>query len=362
MPAGRNMGKEIIILDKVTKRFGGSEVVKGIDLTVYEGEFLTLLGPSGCGKTTTLRMIAGFEEVSSGSIYIDGACVNAEPPYRRSVNTVFQNYALFPLMNVYDNIAYGLTIKKLSRKEIKDKVMDALRTVQLDGFEKRRVKQLSGGQKQRVAIARALVNDPKVLLLDEPLGALDFKLRKQMQLELKRLQKQLNITFIYVTHDQEEAMTMSDRISVMNSGRIEQLQSPSEIYASPKTRFVADFIGESNILKASVVDCDMEGNGHFSCSIGTVQGVSKAALTKGENVYICIRPESIHAFSSACEEAFLEGTVTDTICTGNLMKSVVRCNDGSELKYSYLAGDGGDKIGAKVYLGWKPDACCVMKD
>lgn len=245
------MGENIIEIAGLRKSFDHVEVVKGVDMQVHQGEFLTLLGPSGCGKTTTLRMIAGFEEADSGHITIDGQEVTALPPYKRAVNTVFQSYALFPLMNVYDNVAYGLTVKRLPRAEIREKVTQALRTVQLEGFEKRRVSQMSGGQCQRVAIARALVNGPKVLLLDEPLGALDLKLRKQMQLELKRLQKQLGITFIYVTHDQEEAMTMSDRIAVMCAGEIQQIGTPSEIYNAPATRFVADFIGESNILPAT---------------------------------------------------------------------------------------------------------------
>ena len=205
------MEENIIELTNVHKSYGSNEVVKGIDLQVKKGEFLTLLGPSGCGKTTTLRLIAGFEELSQGTIRIDGQDVSNAAPYRRMVNTVFQNYALFPNMNVFDNVAYGLKIRHRPRAEIREKVLSALDTVQLSGFEKRKINQMSGGQRQRVAIARAIVNDPKVLLLDEPLGALDFKLRKRMQLELKRLQKQLGITFIYVTHDQEEAMTMSDR-------------------------------------------------------------------------------------------------------------------------------------------------------
>ena len=248
------MGENIIEIAGLRKSFDHVEVVKGVDMQVHQGEFLTLLGPSGCGKTTTLRMIAGFEEADSGHITIDGQEVTALPPYKRAVNTVFQSYALFPLMNVYDNVAYGLTVKRLPKAEIREKVTQALRTVQLEGFEKRRVSQMSGGQCQRVAIARALVNGPKVLLLDEPLGALDLKLRKQMQLELKRLQKQLGITFIYVTHDQEEAMTMSDRIAVMCGGVIQQIGTPSEIYNAPATRFVADFIGESNILPATAAE------------------------------------------------------------------------------------------------------------
>ena len=232
------MEQNIIEIADLHKSFEHTEVVKGVDLQVYPGEFLTLLGPSGCGKTTTLRMIAGFEEADRGHIIIDGQDVTALPPYKREVNTVFQSYALFPLMNVYDNVAYGLTVKRLPKAEIREKVTQALKTVQLEGFEKRKISQMSGGQRQSVAIARALVNGPKVLLLDEPLGALDFKLRKQMQLELKRLQKQLGITFIYVTHDQEEAMTMSDRIAVMRAGEIEQIGTPSEIYNTPDRKSV----------------------------------------------------------------------------------------------------------------------------
>ncbi|HCR43949.1 MAG TPA: spermidine/putrescine ABC transporter ATP-binding protein, partial [Ruminococcaceae bacterium] len=221
-------------------------------MEIKEGEFLSILGPSGCGKTTTLRMIAGFEQQSDGEITVEGERVEEKEPFDRNVNTVFQSYALFPHMDVYNNVAFGLKMKKLPKSEIKKKVSDILTLVQLEGFEKRYPSQLSGGQKQRVAIARAIVNRPRVLLLDEPLGALDLKLRKQMQLELKRLQKKLGITFIYVTHDQEEAMTMSDRIAVMNAGVLEQLGRPDEIYAEPESKFVADFIGESNLFDAVV--------------------------------------------------------------------------------------------------------------
>ena len=221
---------------------------------LFRSEFLTLLGPSGCGKTTTLRMIAGFEEASAGVIKVEGERIEDKEPFQRNVNTVFQNYALFPHMTVFNNVAYGLTIKKVPKPEIQERVMEMLRLVQLEGFEKRKPDELSGGQKQRVAIARALVNRPKVLLLDEPLGALDLKLRKQMQIELKRLQKKLGITFIYVTHDQEEALTMSDRIAVMHDGILEQLDAPMEIYEHPKTKFVAGFIGESNIFDGKVTD------------------------------------------------------------------------------------------------------------
>ena len=223
----------IVRLSGVTKDFGKSEVLKHIDLDVYEGEFLTLLGPSGCGKTTTLRIIAGFETPSRGCVYLEQADVTALAPYKRNVNTVFQSYALFPHMNVFDNVAFGLVEKKVPKPEIKERVEKMLDLVQLKNFGKRKPHQMSGGQRQRVAIARALVNNPKVLLLDEPLGALDLKLRKQMQMELKHLQKQLGITFVYVTHDQEEALTMSDRIAVMNQGNLEQVGTPEEIYSNP---------------------------------------------------------------------------------------------------------------------------------
>ena len=248
------MNNPIISLEGVEKRFGSNLVVKKMNLEIAEGEFLTLLGPSGCGKTTTLRMIAGFEEASAGVIKVEGERIEDKEPFQRNVNTVFQNYALFPHMTVFNNVAYGLTIKKVPKPEIQERVMEMLRLVQLEGFEKRKPDELSGGQKQRVAIARALVNRPKVLLLDEPLGALDLKLRKQMQIELKRLQKKLGITFIYVTHDQEEALTMSDRIAVMHDGVLEQLDVPMEIYEHPKTKFVAGFIGESNIFDGKVTD------------------------------------------------------------------------------------------------------------
>ena len=234
----------MIQLVAINKSFKEHKAVDNISIVIKEGEFLTLLGPSGCGKTTTLRMIAGFEEPTSGEILLDGIDVSRKNPYERNLNTVFQNYALFPNMNVYNNIAFGLKIKKLSKKTIKEKVTKVLAIVQLEDFGDRYPSQLSGGQKQRVAIARAIVNSPKVLLLDEPLGALDLKLRKQMQFDLKHLQKELGITFIYVTHDQEEALTMSDRIAVMNKGKIEQIGTPDEIYNKPKTKFVANFIGE----------------------------------------------------------------------------------------------------------------------
>ncbi len=247
------MGKKIIELKNLSKNFDDNQVLKGIDLNIYENEFLTLLGPSGCGKTTILRIIGGFEEPSHGQVLFNGKDIAKVPPYKREVNTVFQKYALFPFLNVYDNVAFGLNIKKTDKKEIEKKVTKILELVGLKGFEKRDVTSLSGGQQQRVAIARALVNEPKVLLLDEPLGALDAKLRKGMQAELKKIQKEVGITFIFVTHDQEEALSMSDTIVVMNDGVIQQIGTPMDIYNEPENRFVATFIGESNLLYDTII-------------------------------------------------------------------------------------------------------------
>ena len=247
------MEKKIIELKNISKNFEDQQVLKGIDLNIYENEFLTLLGPSGCGKTTLLRIIGGFEEPSNGQLIFDGKDISKVPPYKREVNTVFQKYALFPFLNVADNIAFGLNLKKMDKDVIEKKVSRMLELVGLKGFEKRDVTLLSGGQQQRVAIARALVNEPKVLLLDEPLGALDAKLRKDMQTELKKIQKEVGITFIFVTHDQEEALSMSDTIVVLNDGVIQQIGTPMDIYNEPQNRFVAEFIGESNIIEGNIL-------------------------------------------------------------------------------------------------------------
>ena len=246
--------KKIIEFKNITKDFEGQVVLKGIDLDIYENEFVTLLGPSGCGKTTLLRILGGFLEPSGGQVIFDGQDIAKLPPYKRELNTVFQKYALFPHMNVYDNIAFGLKIKKMSKDVIEQKVMKMLKLIGLEGYEKKNVTLLSGGQQQRVAIARALVNEPNVLLLDEPLGALDLKLRKEMQYELKRIQQEVGITFIFVTHDQEEALTMSDKIVVMKEGEIQQVGTPEDIYNEPVNEYVARFIGESNILPAVMLE------------------------------------------------------------------------------------------------------------
>ena len=256
----------LISLKDIVVEFDGQRILKGINLDIHDEEFVTFLGPSGCGKTTTLRIIGGFVEPSAGDIFFDGKKINGMPPYKRNVNTVFQRYALFPHLNVFDNVAFGLNIKKMDKKLIAQKVKEMLKLVGLVGFENRNINQLSGGQQQRVAIARALVNEPKVLLLDEPLGALDLKLRKEMQTELMRIQKSLKITFIYVTHDQEEALTMSDRVVVMKDGEIQQIGTPQDIYNEPKNAFVADFIGESNIIDGVMYeDFEVEVCGQGIC-------------------------------------------------------------------------------------------------
>jgi putative spermidine/putrescine transport system ATP-binding protein len=257
-------GASAVTLERVAKRYGDVVAVDGIDLEVGGGEFFSMLGPSGSGKTTTLRMIAGFELPSEGRVLLDGQDVSKRPPFERDVNTVFQDYALFPHMSVGDNVGYGLMVRKVARQERASRVADALRMVRLTGYEKRRPSQLSGGQRQRVALARALVNRPRVLLLDEPLGALDLKLREEMQIELKQIQQQVGITFIYVTHDQEEALTMSDRIAVFNAGRIEQVGSPAEVYERPATAFVAGFVGTSNLLQGDVARQIVGRDGTFT--------------------------------------------------------------------------------------------------
>ena len=312
------MSKELIRLSNCTMAFDDEVVLDNINLYINDKEFLTLLGPSGCGKTTTLRIIGGFQEPTSGDVFFDGVRINSIPPHKRAVNTVFQRYALFPHLNVFENIAFGLRIPKvdpetkqkvkLSEQEIHDRVMEMLQVVNLKGFEKRRITQLSGGQQQRVAIARALVNRPKVLLLDEPLGALDLKLRKDMQNELKRIQQSLGITFIYVTHDQEEALAMSDTVVVMDAGRIQQIGTPEDIYNEPKNAFVADFIGESNIL-----DGIMRADGVVEIFNRKFQCLDKGFLPD-EPVDVVIRPEDVDIVPE--DQGQLKGTVTSVTFKG----------------------------------------------
>ena len=302
------MEKKIIELKNISKNFEDQQVLKGIDLNIYENEFLTLLGPSGCGKTTLLRIIGGFEEPSNGQLIFDGKDISKVPPYKREVNTVFQKYALFPFLNVADNIAFGLNLKKMDKDVIEKKVSRMLELVGLKGFEKRDVTLLSGGQQQRVAIARALVNEPKVLLLDEPLGALDAKLRKDMQTELKKIQKEVGITFIFVTHDQEEALSMSDTIVVLNDGVIQQIGSPMDIYNEPQNRFVAEFIGESNII---------EGNMIKDCLVN-FDGIDWECVDKGfkdnEDIEVVLRPEDMDVVEP--EAGKVSGTIISKVFMG----------------------------------------------
>lgn len=312
------MGKKIIELKNLSKNFDDNQVLKGIDLNIYENEFLTLLGPSGCGKTTILRIIGGFEEPSHGQVLFYGKDIAKVPPYKREVNTVFQKYALFPFLNVYDNVAFGLNIKKTDKKEIEKKVTKMLELVGLKGFEKRDITSLSGGQQQRVAIARALVNEPKVLLLDEPLGALDAKLRKGMQAELKKIQKEVGITFIFVTHDQEEALSMSDTIVVMNDGVIQQIGTPMDIYNEPENRFVATFIGESNII---------EGIMPKDCMV-IFDDVEWECVDKGfkenEEIEVVLRPEDMDVV--APEDGKVRGTIVSKVFMGVHYEYLVETN------------------------------------
>lgn len=342
--------KVIVEIKNVNKIYGTNHVVKDLDLKVYEGEFLTLLGSSGCGKTTTLRMVAGFEEPTSGTITVEGEPIDNKEPFERNVNTVFQSYALFPHMTIFDNVAYGLKMKKVSKPDIKKRVTEMLELVQLGGFEKRYPSQLSGGQKQRVAIARALINKPKVLLLDEPLGALDLKLRKQMQLELKRLQKKLNITFIYVTHDQEEALSMSDRVAIMSDGILQQVGTPLEIYESPATKFVATFIGETNLFEGYIKDISAH---HANVIIENGEVRCKAqGFEVGEMVAISVRPERLRYSSEPVEGFSVKAKVKECVYVGSVLKAIVILPDGNEAKIERLAGQELPTEG-EVYIYWE---------
>lgn len=357
--------KNIVQLVDLVKEFEEVVAVNHITLNIREGEFITFLGSSGCGKTTSLRMIAGFEEPTSGSILINGQHVHDKFPHERDVNTVFQSYALFPHMNIFDNIAFGLKMKKTSKSEIKKKVLEVLDLVQLHGYENRKPSQLSGGQKQRVAIARALVNQPKVLLLDEPLGALDLKLRKQMQVELKHLQKQLDLTFVYVTHDQEEALTMSDRIAVMNQGSLEQVGTAEEIYEEPKTKFVADFIGETNLLGGKVIK-KVDHNSFMVQTTNFEVPVTSEELEVGDKVNITIRPERIGIGRKSIQNyASIEAQLKEIIYIGSLLKFIFILEDGEQFVVTNQAGiEYEEKLikGTKMTLSWKIDHALVIRE
>jgi spermidine/putrescine transport system ATP-binding protein len=357
-----------IELSNVTKQFGETKAVDNLTLRIERGKFYSFLGPSGCGKTTTLRMIAGFEEPTQGEICIAGQNVEGLPPYKRNVNTVFQHYALFPHMTVYDNVAYGLKQKKTPPEEIKRRVADALAMVRLTGREKSYPRQMSGGQQQRVALARALVNRPQVLLLDEPLGALDLKLRKAMQLELKSLQTQVGITFIYVTHDQEEALTMSDYIAVMNAGRVLQLGTPEMIYERPASKFVADFIGESNFVEGRVRSQQgsrliIDGDG-----VSNVVAESEAPLPPGAQVIVAIRPERISLVREKWDAVMVNqfpARIETLIYSGFATAYQVRVNDKLLMMVREPNAGRADQTsdlrqGEAVWLHWEPETARVL--
>lgn len=350
------MSDSFLELKNLKKSFApGEAVLQGINLTIRQGEFVTLLGASGCGKTTTLRIIAGLEQPDSGSVWLEGQDVTALEPNQRDVNTVFQNYALFPHMNVADNIGYGLKIRKAPKAEIKKKVKEMLELVQLEGYEKRKPSELSGGQKQRVAIARALANNPRVLLLDEPLGALDLQLRRTMQLELKRLQKKLGITFIYITHDQEEAINMSDRIVVMNQGQFEQIGTPDEIYNHPKTSYVAAFVGNANILKGTVAE--KNGN-HIKVKLGDeVASIdTEEKVNIGETVTVALRGENILLE----ENADLHATVKEKNFAAGQLRVLLTLPNGDEVTASRFGMNADIQPGQQICWRFEPkDAVLV---
>lgn len=324
------MSQDVLILKGIEKSFGETKVLRGIDLHIAQGEFLTLLGSSGCGKTTTIRIVAGLETPDAGQVLLDGEDVTDREPYERNVNTVFQNYALFPHMNVAENIGYGLKLKKLSKEKIQKAVEDALKLVQLEGYEKRMPSELSGGQRQRVAIARAIVNEPKVLLLDEPLGALDLQLRRQMQLELKRLQKKLGITFIYITHDQEEALNMSDRIAVMKDGRFVQIGTAHEIYDHPRTAYVARFVGNANIIH--------------------IHG--RALAVRSENVQLIDPQITVNEKL----DGGLAGVIKEKSFVGGMLRIAVQLEDGTEVIASRHGIDADWEPGQTCLVCWEQDA------
>jgi spermidine/putrescine transport system ATP-binding protein len=363
-------GAPSVQLDRVTKRFGDFTAVRELTLDIPAGAFFTMLGPSGCGKTTTLRMVAGFEEPTEGRVLLDGEDVTGRPAFKRSTNTVFQSYALFPHLSVEKNVAFGLQRKKLDRDEIRRRVAEELERVGLAAEAKRRPAQLSGGQQQRVALARALVNRPAVLLLDEPLGALDLKLRKQLQVELKRIQREVGITFVYVTHDQEEALTMSDRIAVMNRGVIEQLGEPEEIYERPRTTFVAGFIGVSNLMPGELVSAN--GETALRLDAGpTVRASDLGGAHVGERCHAVVRPEKLgleRADASApAGRASVEGQVESSLYMGTATQMIVRLGDGTRMTVLVPNADVEARrtlpaAGEPARLSWSQENIHIVRD
>lgn len=356
--------QDVIVLDHVSKRYGDFVAVHDANFSIGSGEFFAMLGPSGCGKTTTLKMIAGFEQPTSGRVLLDGVDVSDVPPYKRNVNTVFQQYALFPHMTVFDNVAFGPRSKKLDESKIKTSVMEMLEIVRLGEFAKRKPSQLSGGQQQRVALARALVNYPSALLLDEPLAALDLKLREAMQIELKRIQREVGISFIFVTHDQGEALTMSDRIAVMSQGHVEQIGTPQDIYRSPASLFVAGFIGSANLLPGTVKSHD-ENTVVVALKSGSTIRVAGQAQSHavGAQVSVMLRPERLRPSEQTQGEGeSLNGTLTDLVFQGATARMIVRLSDGTEL--TCLADSSARmpqmEVGSNMNVSWDVDGGYVL--
>jgi spermidine/putrescine transport system ATP-binding protein len=354
-------GSEAIRFEHVTKRFGDTVAVEGLDISIRPGEFFSLLGPSGCGKTTTLRMVAGFEQPSEGRIFLEGEPVESVPPYHRNVNTVFQSYALFEHLDVTDNVAFGLKRRRVDSGEIRERVKESLELVQLTGRERAKPRELSGGQKQRVALARALVNRPAVLLLDEPLGALDLKLRKQMQVELKGIQREVGITFLYVTHDQEEALAMSDRIAVMEDGQVRQCGTPEEVYERPQGPFVAGFIGISNLLPATVDDggVRLSSGQRFAAPV-------PSECSEGSKVYLSVRPEKIWLDEREDGMVSVDGTIVERVYVGTTTQVIVELAPGLRLvaleqNAARQRADDRWEIGQRVGLGWHPEHALVLR-
>ena len=341
-------------LQNLSKDYGEGDILKNLSLDIYEGEFLTLLGPSGCGKTTTLRIIAGLEEPNSGTILLSNEDITSLPPEKRPLNTVFQNYALFPHMNVFQNIAYGLRFLGVNKSNQKKRVLDVLSLVQLDGFEKRMPSQLSGGQRQRVAIARALVLEPKVLLLDEPLGALDLKLRQDMQQELKKLQKRLGITFIYITHDQEEALNMSSRIAIMKNGVVEQIGTPEDIYEHPQTYFVADFVGNSNLIQGELINQQPDGNATLKVNdLLLPVCLDKHTPSLSSKVVLCLRPQRVRYSSVPKHDTDLKGVITHKRYASGMQHTRIALSPTLEISaISQTAELDNYPVGSEVYVGW----------
>jgi spermidine/putrescine transport system ATP-binding protein len=364
-PTPIRTGVKSVVLESLTKRFGDVTAVDGIDLEIGEGQFFTLLGPSGCGKTTTLRVIAGFEEVTEGRVTIDGVDMLGIPPHKRPTNTVFQSYALFPHLSVKENVAFGLRRKGVEKAEIERRVREELERVGLAAEANRKPAQLSGGMQQRVALARALVNRPRVLLLDEPLGALDLKLRKRLQVELKRIQREVGITFVYVTHDQEEALTMSDRIAVMNSGRIEQIGDPGQVYDRPVTTFVAGFIGVSNLMPGTVRKSGLDGEVELDSGVKVSTDVD--GFNPGERCHAVVRPEKLYLGSGGRDEPTVEGLVESSLYLGTSTQLIVRLDGDVRMTVLVPNTDEADRQqlpggGANVKLSWAPAHMHVVRE